>query len=196
MKGFGRTFELNCLFLLVVTLLVALQLVLQRSHYQEILVQLKERGEEGEGEGEMEMEEGRQQRDVHPLAAPLHALNQDISPPNDAKALLKGGDGVGGGGSGGKNGDGVLAAPLVPNIRRSFPKRKAPYVRKGKKNKKKKKNRKGKQQKEMRGAGGEGGEGGKGNVRGGRGDNVANGKGQQKDNNNNKQRRGKIGDKS
>lgn len=53
---------------------------LQRSHHQDILVQLKERGEERE----VEEEDGRQQRDAHPLPAPLHAPNQDISPPNDA----------------------------------------------------------------------------------------------------------------
>lgn len=94
-----------------------------------------------------------------------------------------------GGVDGGGGGEGNLAAPIVPNILRSFPKRKAPYVRKAR-NKKRKKNRKGKQQqKEMRG---EGGGGGRGGGLGRRGDNV-NDKTQQKGN---KQKRGRMGDKA
>lgn len=126
MKGFGRALEINCLFLLVVALLVVLQLILQGSQ-RELLLRLKERGGDGEAGGWYLLRS--------PPPSPLSLPGQDIHASDGAKA------GIGEhGGSGG-----ILAAPVVPNIRRSFPKRKAPYVRKAK-NKKKKKNRKGKKQ--------------------------------------------------
>lgn len=135
MKGFGRALELNCLFLLVVALLVTLQLILQRRQ-NGILLQLSERGDEGEGGEE---------------PPPVLQLPDSLNIPDQGTHRHPAGHGKGGDG-------GVLAAPVVPNIHRSFPKRKAPYVRKAKKNKKKKKNRKGKQQQqqksEMRGGGG------------------------------------------
>ncbi|KAK8395583.1 hypothetical protein O3P69_005587 [Scylla paramamosain] len=127
MKGFGRALEINFLFLLVVALLVVLQLILQGSQ-RELLLQLKERGGEGEAAGEYPQH-------GPPPSSPLTFPDQDIHAAGDAKMVIS--DNGGGGG--------ILAAPVVPNIRRSFPKRKAPYVRKAK-NKKKKKNRKGKKQ--------------------------------------------------
>lgn len=149
MKGFGRALELNCLFLLVVALLVTLQLILQRRQ-NGILLQLSERGDEGEGGEE----------------PPPVQLPDSLNIPDQGTHRHPAGHGKGGDG-------GVLAAPVVPNIHRSFPKRKAPYVRKAKKNKKKKKNRKGKQQQqqksEMRGGGGGIGRAPAGGIGGNRG---------------------------
>ncbi|KAG0720903.1 hypothetical protein GWK47_047501 [Chionoecetes opilio] len=142
MKGFGRALGLNCVFLVVVIILVTLQLVLHRRQ-EEVVLQLWERGEEGEA--------GEEPPQAAPLQDDPNHPRQNIHPAGDANVLT---DDDGGG-------DVVLAAPVVPNIHRSFPKRKAPYVRKAKKNKKNKKNRKGKQQKgDTRGGGGRGKGGG------------------------------------
>ncbi|XP_042213404.1 uncharacterized protein LOC121860363 isoform X2 [Homarus americanus] len=121
MKLSGRVLELNCLFLLVVALLVALQLFLQRAQ-QQLHVNKRNKGIGLVG----------------PIALPLQ----------DSVDMLQAGPGLGQDGEAVAPEDALVAAPFVPNIRKSFTKRKAPYVRKGKKNKKKKaQNKKNKQQK-------------------------------------------------
>lgn len=125
MKTFGRAIQLNCLFLVVVALLVALQLFLQ---------QAQERLQVGKREAA-----GKDGLKGSSLARPL----QDA--PDDA---LQDNPGLGQEAADGAPDDSLAAEPFVPNIRKSFSKRKAPYIRKGKKNKKKAlKNKKNRQQK-------------------------------------------------
>lgn len=130
MKLSTRVIELNCLFLLVVALLVALQLFLQRAQQR---LQLSERQV---GVNEAEAAAGALLAD-DPEAFPVH------NPAGGVDALL----GLPGSEHDVKE-ESLVAAPFVPNIRKSFPKRKAPYIRKGKNKKKKgQKNKKNKQQK-------------------------------------------------
>lgn len=116
MKTYGRVLELNCLFLLAVALLVALQLFLQQA--QQRLQLSKE--EEGAEEGLVGAPEALPLEDAR-----VDGLQDDQGPGQEDPAGL--------------SEDSLAAAPFVPNIRKSFTKRKAPYLRKGKKNKNKKK---------------------------------------------------------
>ncbi|KAK3862910.1 hypothetical protein Pcinc_031263 [Petrolisthes cinctipes] len=112
MKWSGRVMELNYIFLLVVTLLVALQVYLQRTQQR---LELNKRSSGSEGEW-----------------VPVSVLDKPENTEDNA----------------------ALADPLVPNIRKSFPKRRAPYVRKGKNKKRKNKNKLHKQDSHWEGKGG------------------------------------------